>query len=176
MDKKKIMPPTILGVFIVVGLVVLLSLNINVLAITEANPGAGKSGFLVWYAYPHQAVPATAYAANLTSSWYSYGNALSAAGTGYIPSDTTFDIVVKCRVNTSGAYNSSSSSWMTSWIKMNITCAGLSIAANTPMTIVEITHVAGFIWVHGYLNKGGVGYTITRNQVINVTSFTLQTY
>ena len=162
---------------ILVVVFVLFSLNMTSIAVAEADPGSGAGGFLIWYVYPHQAVPGTAYASNLsTTTAYEYGVSLNVAGTKHVPYFTLFDIVVHVRANVTEAYNTSSGSWTLSWVQGLITCAGLSIGADTVMTAVEVTHSATYIWVNFYINNGGSGYQISHGQTINVTSFKFQTY
>ena len=146
-------------------------------AVGDADPGAGASGVLVVYVYPHQAVPTTAYASNIsTVTAYEYNDGLNASLGTDVPYDTAFDIVVKVRANTTHAYNSTGSCWEVSWIRANITCADLSIGADTAMSEQEITNTSTYIWVHYYMNNAGAGYQISHGESVNVTSFTFDAY
>ena len=137
--------------------------------------GAAEGGVLQVYIYPHSADPGTDYAANLSNaSAYAWANTLNEAMTGNVPYGTTFDIVYKIRVNVSEAYNTTGSNWETSWVRCNITCADLSIGADTAMTGLEIADNVDFMWMNYYENNGGAGYTITHGQQVNITSFKLQ--
>lgn len=137
--------------------------------------GASAGGVLQVYVYPHSADPGTDYASNLSNaSAYAWANTLNSAMTGNVPYDTTFDIVYKIRVNVSEAYNSTGSSWETSWVRSNITCADLSIGADTAMTGVEIDSDDTWMWMNFYINNGGSGYTISHGEHVNITSYKLQ--
>jgi len=142
--------------------------------------GAAAGGVLQVYIYAHQAVPATAYAANLTNVTgalcYANANNLNAAMTGNVPYGTTFDIVYKIRVNVTEAYNTTGTRWMTSWVRSNITCANLAIGADSAMVGVQIVNNTNFMWMNFYINNGGAGYTITHGQQVNITSFKLQCF
>src|SRR4030042_2164198 len=142
---------------------------------SAGTPPAGESGVYFIYVYPHQAAPGTAYAVNLSNaSAYAYGS-LNSTLTGSVPSSTAFDLVVKCRDNATHAYNKTGATWMNSWIRANMTCAGLRIGAYTPMTLRNIANgsSSSYMWVHYYLNNGGAGYTISHGQSINATLFSM---
>jgi hypothetical protein len=107
---------------------------------------------------------------------YAWANNLNAAMTGDVPYATAFDLVYKIRVNVSQAYNTTGSRWMTEWVRSNITCADLGIAADTAMVGVQIVNNSNFLWMNFYDNNGGAGYTITHGQQVNITSYKLQCY
>ena len=142
--------------------------------------GAAAGGVLQVYIYAHQAVPATAYAANLTNVTgalcYAWANNLNAAMTGNVPYGTAFDIVYKIRVNVTEAYNTTGSRWMTAWVRSNLTCANLAIGADTAMTGVQITTTGTWMWMNFYINNAHAGYSITHGQQVNITSYKLQCY
>jgi len=148
----------------------------------EGGPslGAAAGGVLQVYVYAHQGTPGTAYATNLTNVTgalcYASANNLNAALTGNVPYATAFDLVYKIRVNVTEAYNTTSSTWMTSWVRSLITNANLGISADTAMTGVEITSTGTWMWMNFYINNGGSGYTITHGQQCNTTSYKLQCY
>lgn len=154
----------------------------------DGNPGTGASGVLEIFIYTHQAVPATAYAANLSSVsplCYASRNTLNGSCTGNVPYATTFDIVVKCRYNATHAYNTTGSVWMLTWVKALITCANLGVGADTALTsvttnCVQIGKNATYMWVNYWIADSdagaGAGFTITHGQVVNVTSFKMQAY
>jgi hypothetical protein len=147
------------------------------MALAEGDPGAGASGILEIYIYPHQADPATAYQANLsTEAAFGYSDNLNASAGSNIPYDTAFDIVVKCRFNTTHAYNATGAEWMDSWIRANITCANLGITASSAMVWVRIGSNSTYMYGNFYINNGGAGYTIYRGQSVNVTLLRLQAY
>lgn len=141
--------------------------------------GAAAGGVLQVYVWKHAANPAATYNTNLSNAsadCYAWANNLNAAMTGNVPFGTTFDLVYKIRVNVSECYNTTGSTWMTAWVRMNITCANLGIGALSAMTEVQITTTATWMWCNFYINNGGAGYTITHNQQVNITSAVLQCY
>lgn len=149
----------------------------NVALAAYADPGAGNGGFLEVFIYPHQATPAMAYADNLTEgASYAYSNVFDAAMTGNVPYTDTFDIVYAVRYNVTQAYNTTGSTWETSWTKGLITCADLSIGADTVMTGVTIGSDADYIWINFYMDNGGAGYQLYHGQNVNITSFKMQYY
>jgi len=133
---------------------------------------AGESGFCYFMVYPHQAAPGTAYASNLTNaSAYEVQYYLDQEMTGETPYGHTFNFVLKIRVNTTVGYNTSSSSWMSTWVRclLSVNFDYRADISNAAMTVVEITHTATYAWYHLYLNNGGAGYTITKNEKFNCT-------
>lgn len=186
---------SLLVVGLVVGMLIAMQVvpnavnrNWGTVSAADGNPGAGASGVLEIFIYAHQAVPATAYAANLSSaspSCYASRNTLNGACTGNVPYATAFDIVVKCRYNVTHAYNTTGSVWEITWVKALITCANLAVGADTALTsvttnCVQIGSNATYLWVNYWIadaNAGaGAGFTITHGQVVNVTSFKMQAY
>lgn len=134
--------------------------------------GDGEGGVLQVYIWTHQGTPAVAYAENLSNAsgdCFAHANTLNEQMTGNVPYDTAFDILYKVRVNTTQAYNSTGSKWELDWVRSNLTCASLSIGAETAMAEVEIVNNTNYMWVNYYLNNGGSGYTITHGQNVNMT-------
>jgi len=145
--------------------------------VATGDPGAGASGMTLIFVYPHQAVPGTAYATNLsTAAAYAHRNTWNGTLTGDVPYDTEFDIVIKARFNVSHAYNTTSSNWDTSYVKALITSADLGIGADTDMTVVHTANNSVYMWVQFYINNGGAGYTRTHGLTTNVTSVKLQAF
>lgn len=150
----------------------------------DADPGGDASGFMYFMAYPHQADPATAYASNLSNSTaYEYSDSLNSEMTNETPHSTTFDLVVKFRVNDTVGYNTSSSKWETTWVRANITVDfdfATDVGADTAMTIVMIANGTNFAWYHGWIadsdGGAGAGFQITHNEKYNVTSVTADGY
>ena len=193
---KKISLVAVFGVFAVVAILMMFQVGDVVveqltgerawspIALADGDPGGDVSGFMYFMAYPHQGVPATAYAANLTNATaYEFSDSLDAEMTGDTPYDTTFDFVMKFRVNDTVGYNVSGSCWEDSWVRANITCDfdyATDIAADTVMTIVQIANSADFAWYHAYIQDYngdvGSGFTITHNEKYNVTSVTADGY
>lgn len=178
----------------VVGMVMIVNMNPSEILLSHgrrgwrsfasADTGGGPlsgdvSGFLYFRTYPHQAVPATAYASNLSNaSGYEVAFYLNSEMVGETPYNTAFDFVVKFRVNDTVGYNTTSGKWMNTWVRAFIT-VDFNFAAdvgNTSMTIVEIKNTTDFAWYHGYINNAGMGYQITKNEKFNVTSLVGQGY
>ena len=141
--------------------------------------GAAAGGVLQVYIWKHTGTPAAVYNTNLSNAsadCYAKANNLNAAMSGNVPYATTFDIVYKIRVNVTEAYNTTGSTWMTAWVRSNITCANLGIGADTAMVGISITTTGTWMWMNFYINNGGAGYTITHGQQVNITSYKLQCY
>jgi len=144
---------------------------------SDGNPGAGASGMLEIFIYPHDADPDTTYATNLSSaSAYASRNTWNGTLTGNVPYDTEFDIVIKARYNVSHAYNTTSSAWDMAYVKALITSADLGIGADTEMSKVQTANNTDFMWVQFYMNNGGAGYTRSHGLTTNVTSVKLQAF
>ena len=138
------------------------------LIVGDADPG-DNSGFFYIMIYPHQGSPATAYASNLSNGTaYEYADCTNCSMTGETPHTTTFDIVLKTGITDEDGKNSSG--WQQDWTYAWVTCADLSISADTNMTEVHIGNSSTYAWNHYYMNNGGSGYTITENQAFNITS------
>jgi len=148
---------------------------------SDASPGAGDSGVINVYIYPHSADPGTDYATNLTEgAAYAHFDgtpSLDEALDGNVPYDTEFDIVVRCRYNNTHAYNSTTPGWDMTYVKALMTCADLSIGADTEMSEVQVaTAGTTYMWVQFYVNNAAAGYTIAHGETVNVTSFKQQAY
>jgi len=144
----------------------------QLIALADGNPGAGVGGFFYFMYYPHQAVPGTAYASNLSNATaYEFSDTVNASLTGETPYATTFDLVIKWGYNSSQDWNSTGSNWEDAWVWITCTNADISIGADTNMTEIEIANTsASYRWMHYYMNNGGAGYTITHGQSCNTTS------
>jgi len=140
--------------------------------------GAAAGGVLQVYVWKHAANPAATYNTNLSNAsadCYAWANNLNAAMTGNVPYSTTFDLVYKIRVNVSECYNTTGSTWMSNWVRCNLTCANLGIGPLAQMSSAVITSTGTWLWMNFYVN-GGAGYTITHGQQVNITSFVMQCY
>jgi len=141
----------------------------------EANPGAGASGILEVFIIDHDNRPAN-YALNISenaSYVLGYGN-----DTGLsinIPHSTAFDIVVKCRANATHAYNSTGSKWETDWIRCILNATG-AITINENMNEIEIANNSNYIWVNYWVDNSGSGYTIDRDETVNVGTIKFEYY
>jgi hypothetical protein len=141
--------------------------------------GAGASGFQYFMVYPHQAVPGTAYASNLSNATaYEFSDSLNTEMTGETPYTQKFDFVLKFRVNTTVGWNTSSSEWMDSWVRANLSVNFdfLADITNSAMTIKQIANNTEYAWYHAYLNNGGAGYQIAKNEKFNCTMIKAEGY
>jgi len=142
----------------------------TLIPVGDANPG-DNSGFFYFMVYPHQEDPATAYSVNLSNATaYEYSDVGNTSATGETPYSTTFDIVIKCGVTNEDGYWTGNQSRNADYNWCLITCADLSISADTNMTEVFIGNSTTYAYYHYYMNNGGAGYTITEGQSFNVTS------
>jgi len=135
------------------------------------DPVAGQSGFFYFTVWTHQADPGSAYANNLTyTNGYEYATSGDVVATGETPFNTAFDIVLKVGVNVSDGWNTTESRWDEAYQWLTLTCADLSIEADTNMTEIQIANTSTYAWYQYYLNNGGAGYTINEGEHFNVTS------
>lgn len=141
-------------------------------ALGDHDPTGDMGGYIYFMTYPHQATPATAYASNLTTgNAYEEHDIIDSELNNETPHSTTFDYVLKFRVNDTTSYNTSGTVWMPEWIYANITVDHdfATDVAWTNMTLVEIGNNSDFAWYHGYINNAGSGYQITNNEKFNAT-------
>lgn len=128
----------------------------------------------------HSATPATTYATNISnSSFFEFRDFLNGEMDGETPWGVAFDFALKFVVNTTVGYNTSGSRWMDSWVRANLTCNFDFITDIGPlaaMTIVQIENNTNYAWYYAYMNNGGSGYTITKNEKFNCTAIVGQGY
>lgn len=165
---------SLLLIGIVVGSVFMLQMQEVVLhqrsswvAMAEANPGTGASGYLEFFIYPHAAVPGTTYGVNCSEATaYEYRDTNSGEMTKNTPYNTAFDFVVKYRLNSSDGYNNSALAWTLNWSYVVMACNfnwTADITTST-MTDVLVAYNANYEWIQCYLNNGGAGYSISKNE------------
>jgi hypothetical protein len=139
-----------------------------------ANPGTGKGGFLCYGTYPHQVAPAVAYASNLSNAtMYEFtDNPLGGELTGETPYTVLHDHVLTFRVNATQGYNTSGARWEDSWVQANLTLNFdfLADVPKTAMTIVQIANNSVYAWYNAYLNNGGAGYQLSKNEKFAYTT------
>ncbi len=139
----------------------------------------------------HTDEPHLIYDANLTSTnstTYGSLNTVNGSAGNYIPHTVRFDIVIKCRFNTTLAYNGTGNVWQWAddwpkdgatserlWVSCNITCGDLTITAQN-MSGMEITNCSSYIWINFYVNNSGVGYQITHGMPVNVTNVDIRAF
>ena len=146
---------------------------------SEAEPEAGASGLLSVYIYPHDGDPGTTYAENtsatLESAAYCYANA--DAQEIHPPHTDTFDIVVRVRVNKTNCYDYVNDQFMDTWVRVNITSSDLSISETTATNVVSHnSSTEGYIYINAYLNNGGAGYSIDRDETAEISQLELFAY
>ena len=138
-------------------------------------PFSDASKFYYVMIYPHQADPGTAYASNLSNATaYEYLDTSDGEMTGETPKATTFDIVIKVGVTDSDGHNGTA--WQDAWHYCWITCADLSIGADTNMTQQAINEGPNYAFEHYYVNNGGSGYTVDEDEAVNITSIKFYVY
>ena len=147
--------------------------RIPVLVVGDADPG-DASGFFYFMIKNHSATPTTDYAVNVTNTTggnancYEFSDTVNTSCTGETPHTTTFDIIVKVGITDEDGHNTSG--WIEGWNWCLLTCADLSIGADTNMSEIEIGNTTTYAWYHYYLDNTGSGYTITENEAFNITS------
>lgn len=142
----------------------------------DADPGAGVSGFFYFMKYPHQAVPGTAYASNLSNDSasggaYEFTDSWDCELTNETPWGTAYDYVMKIGVNGTDGYNISS--WEDDWTKANISVDFDWTSDVTDLDMSEVvigTDGSDYRWYHYYANNAGAGYTCTKGESDNATA------
>ena len=140
--------------------------------LVTGDPDPDVTGFYYCKIYPHSGDPYNDYAVNLTNaSSYEYSDVGNTTMTGETPYETTFDIVIKIGINDDDGLYTGNSSWSDGYSWMLLTCADLSIGADTNMSWVEIgTDGTDYRWIHYFLDNDGSGYTISEGASFNITS------
>lgn len=155
---------------------------------TISVQGVNMSGILSVYFHPHQAVNMTSYMENSSSNLENNctGAGLSWSGEDDNESDlkhsTAFDVVFRIQGNNSnckvgGVFYDTN-------LKIQWTCAGLSVAADTELTVgagegrwtandTTYTYLYMNFWDSGLT---GSGYTISQDQTVEITSIKLLGY
>jgi hypothetical protein len=135
-------------------------------ALGDITIASGTSGVCAFYIYPHSVVGT--YAANLSNATaYEYRDAITGEMTKTTPYNTLFDYCVKYRLNTSDGYNTSSSTWESSWAYVTMACNFNWSADITTVTMVtvEIAHNANYAWYNAYYRgPAGAGYQLSKNE------------
>jgi hypothetical protein len=159
---------------------------------TEANPGAGASGFLEIFFCNHSADPANAYNDNVSSNFETWCNtsldADGAAGTvnhAYAAADnfnltvkslTVMDVVCRARWNRTHAYDGTK--FIGDNCRINITMAGggITILGTTSGTnvISENQTDETYIWINVYWNNAHAGYQLNPNSISLVSQISIQ--
>ncbi len=146
----------------------------TLIPVGDYNPG-DNSGYFYFMVKNHSANPTVEYASNVTngtinSNCYEWSDFWNTTATGETPYSTTFDIVIKTGVTNEDGQWTSNNTWNPDYNWLLLTCADLSIGADTNMTEIEIANTSSYAWYHYYDDNGGSGYTITEGQSFNITS------
>ena len=138
--------------------------------LADADPGAGNTGFMYGYFYPHTDNMQDAYNVNLSNATaYEYSDSINSSMTGETPYETTFDIILKFRVNSTDGYNSSAGAWQDGWVRAYLNETLLSISAEQMTEVVIGTEATTYRWYHYCLNNSGAGYTISKGEKLNMS-------
>jgi hypothetical protein len=157
----------------------------NLAQAAENNPGAGASGILQLFFPNHSADPGNAYDENTSATIEGWCTANMPGKTPYSSSDdfnleldhtTTFDFIIKVRVNKTHAWNGTA--FIDAWVRVNWTSADLGIGADTGMTGVILTNDSSdnYIWMMFYDTNGGSGFSLSKDQSADITSIKLEVY
>ena len=159
----------------------------NLAQAAEADPGAGASGFLSVYFHPHQADSMTNYMENSSSNLETN---CTDADLGFANADATevdlvhstgFDVLFRVKGNATNC--KVGAVWYDTNLKIQWTCAGLSVGADTELTVsageaktTANTSAFGCLYMNFFDTNSGAGFTITQDQTIEITSIKLLGY
>lgn len=153
----------------------------------EGDPGAGATGFLSVYFHPHQADNMTSYMENSSSNLETN---CTNADLGFANADDTevdlkhsteFDVLFRVRGNATNC--KVGAVWFDSNIKIQWTCADLSVGADTELLVstsdgrwtANNTDYT-YLYLNYWDDNAGAGFTITQDQTIEITSIKLLAY
>ena len=149
--------------------------DIQLPGVGDADPGAGKSGWLNMTVYYNETGdPASYYARNLTNnaSSYAWTNTNNSHAGFDVPYGTEFALWYKIRVNVTDGYCAGNSTWMPTWVKCNVTSAGLSLS-DVGMTRYLIGSSGTYMWL-AFVYQGGI--SISMGQRIPSCRFDVDIY
>jgi len=160
---------------------------------TEANPGAGASGFLEIFFVNHSNTGTTTYDENTSSVFEGWCNtsldADGAAGTtnhAYANADefnlelkhsTALDIVVRARWNKTHAWNGTMFHGHDCRINLTTSGGGIVINGATGTNCIsnnETDHT--YIWINVYWNNSNSGYQLNKGQTCTISQVSIQAY
>lgn len=149
---------------------------VDVFPVGDASLEDGATKVMYIMHYPHQAVPTTAYASNLSNATaYEYMDGLNNSEMeGETPYGTAFDVVIKVGINTTHGYNSTSSAWELTLHNATMDgITGYGFTTDVAMNETAIGNDSSWNYVHYYLQDadggGGTGFTIAQGVKTNAT-------
>lgn len=143
--------------------------------IMVGGPVGAAGGVTQMYVVAHEASPYTAFASNVTTNM-SYVSVINTTGTGNVPYNTPFDIVVRVQFTYTHAYNVSNTSWAKAWVNASFECAELSLSGWIEACEAVIGNSGDssddVLWVNFWLQDAdggaGSGFQISHGQTITV--------
>ena len=146
----------------------------NWLAVGDADPGSGASGWLNMTVYQNDSDPANYYARNLTNnaSSYAWTNTNNTHGGSNVPHSTEFALWYKVRINVSDGYCVSNSTWMPTWVQCSVTSPVLSLDDES-MNRYLIGSNSTYMWLAFVYNDG---ISISQGQNVTVCQFYVDIY
>lgn len=158
---------------------------------TEADPGAGASGFLEIFFVNHSNTGTTTYLTNVSSDMEDWCNAsldVDGTGTGYyayaiadnfnlqLKHSTALDIVIRVRFNKTHAWNGTD--FVDADTRVNITASGggITILGTTSGTraVTRNDTSDDYIWINNYWNNSNAGYQLQKGGTCSITSISIQ--
>jgi len=152
----------------------------------EAEPGENISGFTSVYFHPHQA-DIGGYMENSSSNLETN---CTDANLGFANADdtevdlvhsTAFDVVIRVKGNATNC--KVGSVWYDTNLKVQWTCAGLSVGADTELTLdageaktTANTSTDSCLFMNFFDTNSGAGFTISQDQTIEITSIKFLAY
>ena len=136
----------------------------KLLAVGDADPGAGCSGWLnVSVYYNETSDPANYYARNLTNnaSSYAWTNANNTHAGSNVSHTIEVAVTFKVRLNVSDGQAAGNSTWMPTWFEGNLTCNAWSLV-NASMTRYVIGSNSTYMWLQ-FVYQGGISWTPGQN-------------
>jgi len=153
----------------------------------ESDPGAGNSGILEIYVYPHDGSPAVTYATNnsatLRSNAYAHYDAdgEGPGSAGYTPHTVYWDLVIRVRANQTHAHDGST--FREDYIRCRVsTDAVMGSLSDVEFTWAEGQNVStnefmwGQFWGQDSGGDAGTGFDLERDETAEVTNIKFEAY
>jgi hypothetical protein len=151
----------------------------NLASAAEADPGAGAGGILEIYLINHTDAVTTQNTTATIEGW------CDAAGLGYASADdfntelahsVAFDVCVRVRGNATQCKRGAI--WHGGDLKVEWTCSGLSVGADTAM-VGAITYNntgASYLWMNFEDDNSNAGFTLPKDASYDITSIKFSAY